>query len=138
MGVGPNYVLDKGHLATGSSAYTFGELCTSSGDGTKCARATVAGSKVRGVVQENVDAAKVTTGKVVVNLRLLGISRVLAGAAIAVDDRLTNDATARAVPVAGTVGAKECCGVALTAATAAGQYVDMLLLPYSVVNTAVS
>jgi hypothetical protein len=138
MGVGPNYVLDKGHLATGSTAYAFGELCTSSGDGTKCARATSAGSKIRGVCQETVDVAKITTGKVVVNLRMLGISRVLAGAACAVDDRLTNDTTARAVPVAGTVGAKECFGVALTAATAAGQFIDVLLLPYSVVNTAVS
>jgi hypothetical protein len=87
---------------------------------------------------ENVDAAKVTTTKVVIDLRLLGIARVLAGAAVAVDDRVTNDTTARAVPVAATVGAKESFGVALTAATAAGQFIDVLVTPYAVVNTAVS
>jgi hypothetical protein len=138
MGVGPNYVLDKGHVATGSTAYVQGELAVASGDGTKCARATGAAAKVRGVVMENVDAAKVTTTKVVINLRMLGIARVLAGAAIAVEDRVTNDATARAVTVSAAIGAKEYFGVALTAATAAGQYIDVLLTPYSNINTAVS
>jgi hypothetical protein len=138
MGVGPNYVLDKGLVATGSTAYTQGELVVQSGDGTKSARATSAGAKCIGVNMENVDAAKVTTGKVVHDVRILGIARVLVGAAVAVGDRLTNDTTARAVPVAGTVGAKESCGVALTAASAAGQYIDMLLTPFAVVNTATS
>jgi hypothetical protein len=138
MGVGPNYVLDKGHLATGSTAYAAGELVVSSGDGTKCARATGAGAKVRGVCQENVDVAKVTTGKVVLDIRMMGIARVLSGAAVAVEDRLTNDATARAVTVNVAVGSKESFGVALTAATGAGQFIDVLLTPYSAVNTAVS
>jgi len=138
MGVGPNYVLDKGHLATGSTAYALGELVVASGDGTRCARATAAGSKVRGVCQETVEVAKVTTGKVVLDVRILGISRVLAGAAVAVEDRVTNDATARAVPVAGTIGSKESFGVALTAATGPGQYIDVLMTPYASVNTAVS
>jgi hypothetical protein len=138
MGVGPNYVLDKAHLATGSTAYKFGELVVSSGDGTRCARATSAAAKVRGVAYEDVDAAKVTTGKVFLDVRLLGIARVLSGAAVAVDDRVTNDVTARAVPVSAVVGAKETFGVALTAATGAGQYIDVLLTPYASVNTAVS
>jgi len=138
MGVGPNYVLNKGLVATGSTALAFGELATQSGDGTKMARATVAGSKCVGVIQENVDAAKVTTGKVVVNVAIMGMVRVLAGAAVAVGDRLTNDATARAVTVNVAVGTKESFGVALTAATAAGQYIDVLLTPFATVNTAVS
>jgi len=138
MGVGANYVLSKGHVATGATAYVMGELVVASGDGTKCARATGAGAKVRGVCAENVDVAKVLTGKVVLGVHMIGIARVLAGAAIAVEDRLTNDATARAVPVAAAVGAKEQFGVALTAASAAGQYVDVLLTPYESVNTAVS
>lgn len=136
MGVGANYVLAKGHVATGSTAYVAGELVVASGDGTKVARATSAGAKIRGVCMESVDAAKVTTGKVVIGVDMMGISRVLAGDAVAVDDRLTNDTTARAVPVAGTVGSKESFGVALTAATAAGQYIDVLLTPYAAVNTA--
>jgi hypothetical protein len=138
MGVGPNYVLNKGHVATGSTAYAFGELVVASGDGTKCARATSAGAKIRGVCQESVDAAKVTTGKVVLNVAMLGIVRVLAGDAVAVEARVTNDTTARAVAVAATVGAKESFGVALTAATEAGQFIDVLLTPYESVNTAVS
>src|SRR4051794_35314412 len=122
MGVGPNYVLDKGHVATGATAYKSGELVIAQGDGTKVARATSAGAKVRGVCQEDIDATKVTTGKAVINVRMLSIARVLAGGAVAVDDRLTNDTTARAVPVAATVGRLETFGVALTAATAAGQF----------------
>lgn len=132
MGVGPNYVLDKGHVAVGSAAYKAGELVVASGDGTKCARATTANAKIRGVCMENVDAAKVLTGKVVLDVRLLGIARVLAGAAVAVDDYLANDATARAVPkVKAIAGAQpgNVFGVALTAATAAGQYIDVLLTP---------
>lgn len=135
MGVGPNYVLDKGHVATGSTAYKAGELVVASGDGTKCARATSAGAKIRGVCQEDVDVAKVNTGKVVLDVRMLGIARVLAGGTVAVEDRVTNDTTARAVAVAATVGLKESCGVALTAATV-GNYFDMLLTPYASVNTA--
>jgi hypothetical protein len=138
MGVGPNYVLDKGFVATGSTAYAQGELVTASGDGTKCARATGAGARVLGVCQESVDATRVTTGKVVLDVRLLGISRVLAGAAVAVGDRVTNDATARAVAVAASLGLKESFGVALTASTAAGQFIDVLLTPAATVNTAVS
>lgn len=132
MGVGPNYVLGKGHVATGSTAYRAGEIVAASGDGTKVARATTANSVWRGVCMEDVDAAKVTTGKVVLGVQMMGIVRVLAGAAIAVGDHLANDTTARAVPKTkaaagaqpGAVGA-----IALTAATAAGQYVDALLIP---------
>jgi hypothetical protein len=132
MGVGPNYVLDKGFVATGSAAYTMGELVTLSGDGTKAARATSAGALCIGVCQENVDAAKVTTGKVVFDVRLLGIARVLSGAAVAVGDRLANDATARAVASAPAAGVNaNVFGVALTAATGAGQYIDVLLTPGS-------
>ena len=132
MGVGPNYVLDKGHVATGSTAYKMGELVVAKGDGTKCARATSGGAKVRGVCQESVDVAKVLTGKVVLDVRMLGIARVLAGAAVAVDDFVTNDTTARAVPkTKAAAGAQpgNVFGIALTAATAAGQYIDVLLIP---------
>jgi hypothetical protein len=127
MGSGPNYVLDKGYVATGSTAYTAGELVVASGDGTKSARATTAGAEILGVNQENADATRVTTGKAVLDTRLLGIARVLAGAAVAVGDKLTNDTTARAV-TGGAAGTRS-FGKALTAATAAGQYIDVLLTP---------
>jgi hypothetical protein len=130
MGVGPNYVLDKGFVATGAAAYKLGELVNLSGDGTKVARATGAGSLCIGVCYEDIDATRVTTGKAVIDVRLMGIARVLTGAAVAVGARVGNDATARAITVAPAAGANApFFGVALTASTGAGQYIDVLLTP---------
>lgn len=137
MGVGPNYVLDKGLLATGSTAYAAGELVVAAA-GPGVARATAAGAKVLGVCMEDLDAAKVTTARAVVAVRILGIARVKVGTGgCAVGDRLTNDAGALGVVVAVSVGLKESFGVALTAASANG-YADVLLTPFATVNTAVS
>jgi hypothetical protein len=127
MGVGPNYVLDKGFVATGASAYAAGELVVLNGDGTKCARATSAGAVVAGVCMENVDATRIATGKVVLDTRLMGIARVLAGAAVAVGAKVTNDVTARAV-TGGAAGTNS-LGIALSAASAAGEFIDVLLTP---------
>jgi hypothetical protein len=130
MGLGPNYVLDKGLLATGVAAYKLGELVVLSGDGTKCAKAGAAAVGFVGVCYEDIDAAKVTTGKAVIEVRVLGIARVLAGAAVAVNNRVTTDATSRAINQAGAAGSgAPFFGIALTAATAAGQYIDVLLVP---------
>lgn len=125
MGVGPNYVLDKGLVATGATAYKFGEFVALSGDGTKCARATTANTAI-GVCYEDLDTTRLATGKAVIEVRLLGIARVLSGDAVAVGARVSNDTTARAVTA--TAGAS-CHGVALTAATGAGEYIDVLLSP---------
>jgi hypothetical protein len=133
MGQGPNYVLDKGVLSTGSTAYAFGELVVMSTDATKSARATTANSAILGVNYENADAAKVSTGKAVLDTRILGIARVLAGAALSAGDHLTNDTTARAVTrTRAAAGAQPnpSFGVAFTAATAAGQFIDALLTPF--------
>jgi len=127
MGVGPNYVLNKGLVATGSTAYKFGELVVQSGDGTKCARATTPAAAVVFVAQEDLDTTRLATGKAVINIATLGMVRVLAGAAVAVGAKLANDATARAV-TGGAAGTAS-FGIALTAATAAGQYIDVLLTP---------
>jgi hypothetical protein len=133
MGVGADHILSKGHLATGSTAYKLGELVVASGDGTKCARATTANSVVRGVCGENLDTNRLGSGKAVIQVNMLGISRVLAGAAVSVDAYVTNDATARAVTA--TAG-QNVLGKALTAATAAGQYIDVLLTPGAIVAPA--
>lgn len=138
MGVGADHVLSKGHLATGATAYKAGELVVAQGDGTKVARATAAGAKCRGVCMENLDTNRLGSGKAVIGVAMIGIARVLAGAAVAVDDRLTNDGTARAVTVNTAVGSKESFGIAMTAATGAGVWIDVLLTPYASVNTAVS
>jgi hypothetical protein len=136
MGSGPNYVLDKGFIATGGVAYSYGQAVKQttsvnfSGDAVALAAAGT--DDVIGVCQENIDATKVSTGKAVINVRLLGITRVIAGAAIAIGDRLVSDATARAVPSARTAAGSQpvrVFGRALNAATAANQHVDVLLTP---------
>ena len=133
MGVGADHILSKGHLATGSTAYKLGELVVASGDGTKVARATSANAVVRGVCGENLDTNRLGSGKAVIQVNMLGISRVLAGAAVSVDAYVTNDTTARAVTA--TAG-QNVFGKALTAATAAGQYIDVLLTPGAIVAPA--
>jgi hypothetical protein len=133
MGVGPNYVLDKGFLAQGSVAYAAGDLVVSGTVEQSVARATSAATLVPfGVCAEDIDATRVATGKAFIGIRLLGIARVKVGAAVSKDARLTNDTSARAVPITrAAAGAQPqpCFGIALTAATAANQFIDMLLTP---------
>jgi hypothetical protein len=124
MGVGPNYGLDKGFVATGGVAYDFGRLVVQSGT-TGCAIAG-AGGDVLGVCQEDIDASKVATGKAVIDIRLTGLSRVIAGAAVSVGARLASDASGRAVTAGTDVGS---FGIARTAATAANQHIDVQLTP---------
>lgn len=79
-----------------------------------------------GVVQENVDVAKVALGKAVVNTRLLGISRVVAGAAVSIMAEVSTDTTGRAITAATTA---RVAGIALQAAGAAGDLIDVFLVP---------
>lgn len=128
-----DYVLDKGYIATGATAYVRGELATKDSTGKKVSRATVVDVLTQIVpVGEDLDTTRLATGKVVINCKVLGVARVLSGAAILVDARVTNDATARAVPRAQTAGGtapKPVFGIALTPASAAGQEIDVLLTP---------
>jgi hypothetical protein len=130
--MGPNFVLDKGFRATGSTAYAFGEPVVLTGDGQSIARAGAAATNVIGVCQEDLEVAKLNTGKAILDVRVLGISRVIAGAAIARDARVAVDATCRAVTQArAAAGAQPAAvfGIALTAAAAAGDHIDVLLTP---------
>jgi hypothetical protein len=128
-----NYVTDKGYLATGATAYLFGELVVVSGAaGTSCARATSAGASILGVCQEDLDTARLATGKAVIGVRLLGIARVLAGVNnITYGAALTNDVTARAVIQAGAVGSgAPTFGRALQPSANVGDQIDVLLTPF--------
>jgi hypothetical protein len=129
---GPDHILDKGFVCTGSAAYAFGEAVVQGSTNTSCARATSAGSLVLGVCQENVDAVKVTTGKASAGVRILGITRCIAGGAVARGARVTNDTNARAVAVTrAAAGAQPAnvFGVALSPASQAGDTFDVLLTP---------
>lgn len=121
---GPNHVLDKGFAVGGSTAIPQFSCVKQS------AKETViiagAGDKVIGVVQEDVTAGDATLGRVVAVRPLgLGISRCIAAAAIAIDDHVAVAASGRVTPTT-TAGAL-IVGRAVTAATAAGDHVDVLL-----------
>jgi len=129
-----NYVLDKGYVATGATAYAFGELVVPSGAaGTSVARATSAGSAlILGVCQEDLDTTRLATGKAVIGVRLMGIARVIAGVNnITYGAALTNDTSARAVLQAGAVGSgAPSFGRALSPSANVGDQIDVLLTPF--------
>jgi hypothetical protein len=130
MGVGPNYNTNKGFLATGATAYAFGEIATVTGDATVARATTINVVTPIVVVQEDLDTVRLATGKAFINCALEGLVRVQAGAAVAIGDRVTNDATARAIPRARTAAGSQLLpvfGIALTAASAAGDHIDVLL-----------
>lgn len=128
-----DHILSKGFLATGSTAFAMGEAVIVTTANRTAARSTTASAEgLVGIAIESVDAAKVTTGNVVVGVALIGAARCLAGAAVAVGASVTNDTTARLVSLtkatAGTVPKKQ-IGIAMSAAGAAGDYFDVLLTP---------
>jgi len=133
MGVGPNYGLNKGFLATGATAYATGEIVTPTSTEAAVARAATANvTTPLYVVMEDLDTTRLATGKAIVSCAMGGIVRVQAGAPVAINDRVTNDATARAIPRARTAAGAQLLpvlGIALTAAGAAGDHIDVQLTP---------
>jgi hypothetical protein len=135
MGVGPNYGLDKGFLVEGSTAVTFGRVAIpgTAEQSAVTPSATSATIVPEGIWQETVDAGRVATGKVIANVRVLGISRAEAGAAVTKGARLTYDNVGRVVPVTrAAAGAQPATvlGIAQTATvTGAGDHIDVLLTP---------
>lgn len=86
------------------------------------AQAAVQGEKVLGVSKYSApDRGDLA-------LDVLGSSVVEAGAAISLDADLVTDAQGRAIPAAGAVG-ERIAGRALSAATAAGSVIEILLTP---------
>lgn len=82
-------------------------------------RATLAatrGAKVIGVLNDDPDAAGVAC-----SVRVLGVAKVVAGAAISYDDELTVDASGRAIPA--TQDSDYVWGRALASASAAGEVI---------------
>jgi hypothetical protein len=145
---GPNFILDKGYkvdaAATNVAYGRFAKFLAADATGKTITTATVpAGGAVPapadfaiGVYQDTVDAAKVATGKHVINTRILGISRVVAGGAVVIGDRIQPDAQGRGTALAAagiTAGQSEwVAGIALSPAAAAGDHFDCLLTPGAV------
>lgn len=121
-----NFVLDKGFKVEGTAAavaYRFVGFGTANW---ACTVTPTAGGAVAGVVMENVDAAKVATGKVIANVRVLGIAPVKVGAAgITRGAQVATDATGQAVAAVAT---NSVVGVAMESG-AVGDIIDVLITP---------
>jgi hypothetical protein len=124
---GPNYVLDKGYILEGSSAYSRFRFVAAGATDQSVTSTIAAGALALGVIQEEVDAAKVATGKVTADIRILGISRVTAGAAVTLWAEVTTDASGRAINAA--TATHRVLGRALQSAAALGDEIDVLLVP---------
>lgn len=130
---GANYVLDKGYNLSNSGAaqsiYRFVKFGSTENQVLQTAAIT---DKALGVTQQRVDASDSATGNVQVDVRILGISKVEVGAAnsgvIALGAFVAPDAVGCAQVAAAT---QFCAGIALQASTAAGQWIDVLLLPFA-------
>lgn len=120
-----NFVLDKGFKVEGVAAAVAYRFV---GFGTANWGVTVtptANGVVAGVIMENVDAAKVATGKVIANVRVLGIAPVKVGTGgLTRGAQVGTDATGQAVVAAsGFV-----VGLALESGVA-GDIIDVLITP---------
>ena len=135
MGFGGDYVLNRGFHADG--AITQFRLVKAGSDSRHVTPAAVAGERVLGVCQETISAADATSERVV-NIAILGVSLVEAGGVVAAGARVKTDNVGRVVAAAEGVGNEEIVGVAFDAASAAGDWIAVLLTPGATFNAAVS
>ena len=101
MGVGPNYVLSKGFLAqTPVTAYASGLLVIQGTVEQSVITLSAANTLLPfGVCTEDIDAAKIATGKAFIKVDLMGIARVKCGAAVTKGARISNDSSSRGIVV---------------------------------------
>jgi hypothetical protein len=135
---GSNYLLDKGFpvLSTYNSSAAAGVLAYRvvkwSSTGIDLQTAATPTTFTLGVVQENVDQAKVATGKAVADVRLAGITKVLVTTAtsLQIGARVMAGASGGVVfatttnQVLGII-----VGVGTSGTITAGDLVDVLLVP---------
>lgn len=119
---GPNYGLAKGHEA--AAAITQFRAVKLTGT-EKVTPASVAKEQVLGICQDTITADDATQGRVAAVL-YSGISRTIAGDAITQFARVATDSVGRVVPLVAP-GAQ--VGIALQAASNAGEHVDVFLTP---------
>ncbi|HVI77444.1 MAG TPA: hypothetical protein VM715_04660 [Candidatus Acidoferrum sp.] len=128
--MGPNYVLDKGYVVD-TVVLEFRAVTLTSNTHVK--QSDAAAQFVLGVAQWQVDdTAKIAYGKVTVDVRILGITRAIAGVAnIARMQKVGVDALGR-ITNAGVAGSPA-LGIAMTPSSQVGDQVDVLLTPGAVV-----
>jgi hypothetical protein len=132
---GMNFVLDKGFQVQ-SAVTKFMVVKYGTADQT-CTAVTGVNQVPLGVTQEDASAADVTKGRIV-NVRLMGIARCIAGGAITRGTRVSVGATGKVLAMVGTVGVENSVGIAMMSSAADGDHIDVLLTPGATVNTAVS
>lgn len=126
-----DYGLDKGFLWEGTAAQAA-FFCVKLGvGGAWTANLTSAiTDRAVGVLQEPLDATKAATGRAVVDVRMAGVTRCVAGAAasgvIAAGAQVAPDALGKVQVAAST---QKPIGIALTATSAANQQLDVQLTP---------
>lgn len=119
---GPSTILAKPFLAGGAiTQYRAVKIAA----GETVTTATAGTDSVIGICQEEVTAGDATAGRLV-NVMMLGVSRCIAGAAITIGATVMTDATGRVVAATAT---NRPIGIALQAASAAGDHVDVFLTP---------
>lgn len=122
-----NHVLDKGYAVDGSDAVVAYRFCVLGSDDQHIDLTPGYGEMALGVVMEDVDATKVATENVIVDVRLKGIAPVRVGAVnVLLNDEVMTGADGRAVPVSGS--GSRVAGLALQAGTA-NDIINVLLTP---------
>ena len=131
MGAGPNYVLDKGFVA--NEAITQYELVKLTSTEGAVDMADTANEQILGVAMEGATAAEATAGKVI-DVRMMGVATCIAGEAISIGALVNAKADGRVKDIAAAVKQKV-CGIALTAAAADGDHIDIWLMHAEVDNS---
>lgn len=121
---GPNHVLDKGFQPTAATPRFTAVILAATKE-----KVTPAGADALaiGICQEEITAADATAGRVA-DIRMMGISRCVAAAAIAIGDRVKVAANGK-VTSTGLVAGNPLVGVAMEAAAADNDHIDVFLTP---------
>lgn len=130
---GPNMVLDKGLKATAAIKQFY---CCILDTTTKeqVSPTSSLGGQVVGVCQEEITTAFATRGRVG-NIRIMGISRVVADAAYPIGTRVRTAADGRVTALAATTANQNQVGILTTATGAANDQADCILTPGVQIST---
>lgn len=133
---GMNFVLDKGFQAQ-TAITKFSVVKHGTADQT-CTAVTGVNDAPLGVAMEDASAGDVTKGRII-DVRLMGIARCIAAAAITRGTRVRTNASGQVAALSGAAGTVDnVVGITMFSSAATGDHIDVLLTPGVTVNTAVS
>ncbi len=124
---GPNFVLDKGYKVASATAVTQFQVVKLSADDTVTPVSATTDQPI-GVAQEACAAADATLGKVI-NIRMFGISRCVAGGSITRGDIVKPNASGAVIVAPAVAGTNDkCLGIALVSGVS-GDHIDVAIVP---------